>query len=109
MPGWRRRDCHCSTQAHQAADLLQADRQGTPEIIWARGKTPAQIALAMRQAAAANVGTLAVRIEPDVAAAVMRELPEATFNQAAGCLRWAVTMRMPMSSTLDNSPVWSNW
>lgn len=72
-------------------DLLgqfkQADSHKLPEIIWALGKSSAQISTAMRQAAASDRSILAVRVEPDVAAAVMRELPEVVYNMKARTLR----------------------
>ncbi|KAK9798617.1 hypothetical protein WJX73_010265 [Symbiochloris irregularis] len=75
-------------QENALAEVRQTDGHRLPEIVWAPGKTPAQISVVMRQAAAADSSTLAVRIDPDVAAAVMRDLPDATYNQAARTLRW---------------------
>lgn len=80
-------------QGHNAlAHNRQAESEKLPEIVWAPGKTAAQVTTVMRQAAAGLRGVLAVRLEPDVAAAVMRDLPEATYSQAAHTLRSALSV-----------------
>lgn len=66
---------------------LHQEARMNPEVVWAPGKRPAQIAAYMRQAAAADRTVVAVRVEDDVAATITREIPEAIYNQRACTLR----------------------
>ena len=77
----------CGLQASALGSFARADSHQLPEIIWAPGKTPGQNCTAMRQVAAADQIVLAVRVEPDVAAAVLRDIPEAVFIEKARALR----------------------
>lgn len=69
-----------------------------PEVVWAPGKRPAQIAAYMRQAAAADRTVVAVRVEDDVAATITREIPEAIYNQRACTLRYRTFCHTPATN-----------
>jgi NCAIR mutase (PurE)-related protein len=68
-------------------DTHRALRQGHPEVIFAPGKTAAQIAEVMRLLREAGQPGLATRVPPETAAAVRRELPEADYDPV-GRLLW---------------------
>ena len=75
-------------------------RTSLPEIVYAPGKSPAQITAVMREFCAAVRVVLAVRVSPDVAAAVTHSLPDAVYNQPARTLRcvykgvqWSITLK----------------
>ncbi|MDX1648370.1 MAG: 1-(5-phosphoribosyl)-5-amino-4-imidazole-carboxylate carboxylase, partial [Myxococcota bacterium] len=76
-------------------DTHRALRQGHPEVIFAPGKTPAQIAEVMRVLREAEQPALATRVAPETAAAVRRELPEADYD-AQGRLLWLGPEQVPL-------------
>lgn len=56
-------------------DIHRADRTGFPEVVWAPGKTPDQIATIMQALAQRQRTVLATRVEPEVYAAVRMHVP----------------------------------
>lgn len=70
-------------------DLDRERRQGLPEIVYGPGKTPAQIVAIVRTLLAHNTGpVLATRVEPDIAAEVLAEVPNGEHDPAARLLTW---------------------
>jgi NCAIR mutase (PurE)-related protein len=61
-------------------------RTGLPEVIFAQGKTPAQVAEIFSKLAASGVAVLATRADAAHAAAVLAQTPTATYNEAARTL-----------------------
>lgn len=61
-------------------------RSGMPEVIFAAGKTPQQVAGIFAALAASGISVLATRANEEHAAAVRQVLPEAAFHAQAGCL-----------------------
>jgi NCAIR mutase (PurE)-related protein len=66
-------------------DLDRADRTGTPEVVYAAGKTPAQTVACL--AALLDGGSLAwaTRVDYATATAVLERWPEAVVDEAARC------------------------
>ena len=58
-------------------------RTGVPEIVYGAGKTPEQIAAAMRELARHGGAALATRVEPAKAAQVKALVPEVVFHELA--------------------------
>lgn len=71
-------------------DLDRAGRRGYPEAVYCAGKTPDQVAAiaAALRAHAAPGCTLFTRADPEHAAAVRRELPDAAHDPQARLLAW---------------------
>jgi NCAIR mutase (PurE)-related protein len=61
-------------------------RSGMPEVIFAAGKTPEQVAGIFSALAASGVSVLATRANEDQAAAVREAVPGVEFHARAGCL-----------------------
>lgn len=76
-------------------DTHRALRQGLPEVVFAPGKTPAQIAEVVRTLRAAGQSALVTRVEPAVADAVKAELPEADHDAGARLL-WVGPAEVPI-------------
>jgi NCAIR mutase (PurE)-related protein len=73
-------------------DLDRTARRGYPEAVYCAGKTPAQVAgIAAAVRERADVVTLFTRAEPEHAAAVLSELPDARTDTDAGLLAWPAT------------------
>ncbi len=64
-------------------DHHRALRTGLPEVIYAAGKTPAQVADLFARMAAAGTDVLASRATPEAAAAVQARTPAAEFDATA--------------------------
>lgn len=74
-----------------AVDAWRADRTGFPEVVWAPGKSPAQIAAILTSISANDRVALASRVEPDVAPAVAAALgpdaaPRLKYNETGRLL-----------------------
>ena len=69
-------------------DLDRARRRGYPEAVLCAGKTPAQVAADRGGAARAGARTLFTRADPEHAAAVLAELPDALHADDCGLLAW---------------------
>ena len=61
-------------------------RTGLPEVIYAAGKTPQQVADIFAHMAATGAPVLATRATADHAQAVLEQTPAATYHQQARCL-----------------------
>jgi NCAIR mutase (PurE)-related protein len=61
-------------------------RSGMPEVIFAAGKTPAQVAAIFARLAATGVNVLATRATADHFAAVHTLTPQATWHELARCI-----------------------
>jgi pyridinium-3,5-biscarboxylic acid mononucleotide synthase len=61
-------------------------RSGMPEVIFAAGKTPAQVATLFSKLADSGVSVLATRANTEHAAAVHSAVPTAIYNELARCL-----------------------
>jgi NCAIR mutase (PurE)-related protein len=68
-------------------DVDRAARCGFPEVIFGEGKTPATIVATARQLLERGQPVLATRVAADQAAAILRELPDAAYNDVARTLR----------------------
>jgi hypothetical protein len=64
-------------------DHHRALRLGLPEVIYAEGKTPAQVAEIFARMAAAGSSVLATRASAEAYAAVQARVPEAVFHEQA--------------------------
>jgi hypothetical protein len=67
-------------------DTHRAVRQGIPEVIYAPGKTPAQVIGIARVLRGSGQPVLATRVEPALAEAVRGALPEAEYDAEARLL-----------------------
>jgi NCAIR mutase (PurE)-related protein len=74
---------------HTRIDHHRALRTGLPEVIYAAGKTPEQVAEIFTRMAAASTAVLATRATPEAAAAVQAIIPGATYNALARTLTLA--------------------
>ncbi len=74
-------------------DHHRALRSGMPEAIYAEGKTPEQVAAIFARLAATGVPVLATRARPDHAAAVLEQVPGATYHALPRCVALAGTPR----------------
>jgi NCAIR mutase (PurE)-related protein len=61
-------------------------RSGLPEVVFAAGKTPAQVAAIFASLAASGVNALATRATPDHFTAVHEAVPQATHHELARCI-----------------------
>jgi pyridinium-3,5-biscarboxylic acid mononucleotide synthase len=66
--------------AFATIDHHRSLRQGYPEVIFAEGKTPEQVAAIAARIAARGTGVLATRVSPAAADAVLGILPDAEFD-----------------------------
>jgi NCAIR mutase (PurE)-related protein len=65
-------------------------RSGMPEVIYAEGKTPEQVAMIFARLAATGVPVLATRASAEHVAAVHAVMPDAQHHQLARCITLAV-------------------
>lgn len=75
-------------------------RTGMPEVIFASGKTPAQVAQIFARMAAAGGNVLATRVSGECMKAVLAAEPRATFHEAARCLTLEQTPAPPGKGTV---------
>lgn len=61
-------------------------RTGTPEVIYAAGKTPEQVVTIFRRLAACNPLVMATRVTEEMVQRIQPELPEATYHASARIL-----------------------
>lgn len=65
-------------------DREREARQGFPEVVYAAGKTAAQVAAILSRLAADSEGSvMATRVSPEQAEAVRRALPEAVYDEVS--------------------------
>ena len=65
-------------------DCEREARQGFPEVVYAAGKTAAQVAAILSRLAADSKGSvMATRVSPEQAEAVHRALPEAVYDEVS--------------------------
>jgi NCAIR mutase (PurE)-related protein len=67
-------------------DLDREARTGTPEAVWAEGKSPEQVAEALGILEARGQVAIATRVDAAAAEAVLARLPSATFHAVARVL-----------------------
>jgi NCAIR mutase (PurE)-related protein len=68
---------------HTRIDHHRSLRAGLPEVIYAAGKTPEQVAEIFSRMAAAGTAVLATRATPEAAQAVRAAVPDASYNPLA--------------------------
>lgn len=71
---------------HTRIDHHRTLRSGLPEVIYAAGKSPEQVAETFARLAACGAPVLATRATPDHVAAVLSLLPTATWHETARCI-----------------------
>jgi NCAIR mutase (PurE)-related protein len=71
---------------HTRIDHHRSLRTGLPEVIYAAGKTPDQVAAIFSRMAAAGTDVLATRVSPEIAASVHTLVPAAEFHETARIL-----------------------
>jgi len=81
--------------AHARVDTHRALRHGLPEVIYAPGKTAAQIVEIARALEAAGQAVLATRLEADAARDVLESLPSAVYDPVARLL-WLGPAEVPL-------------
>ena len=69
-----------------AVDHHRTMRQGTPEVIFGQGKTPAEIKAIMERLLAGGDNILVTRLFPESATVLLPSFPEAEYNERARCL-----------------------
>lgn len=69
-------------------------RSGMPEVIFAAGKTPAQVAAIFAKMVASGVSVLATRASEEHRVAVLDVAPEAVWHEAARCISFAAEERV---------------
>jgi NCAIR mutase (PurE)-related protein len=74
-------------------DHHRALRLGLPEVIYASGKTPVQVAEIFARMAAAGGSVLATRAGADAYAAVKARVPQAEFHEQARIIGWRGGLR----------------
>lgn len=72
---------------HTKVDHHRALRQGAAEVIFAPGKTPAQILAIIRELKKAGSGVLITRLSKEQARAVRKAFPRSHYNPAARTIR----------------------
>jgi NCAIR mutase (PurE)-related protein len=85
---------------HTRIDHHRELRNGLPEVIYAAGKTPEQVAEIFARMAAAGRAALATRATPEAAAAVQTAVPAAAYHPLARTL----TLSTPAPCTLQPAP-----
>jgi NCAIR mutase (PurE)-related protein len=75
-------------------------RTGMPEVIFASGKTPAQVAHIFARMAAAGGNVLATRVSGECKQAVLAAEPRATFHEAARCITLEQAPAQPAKGTV---------
>jgi len=84
---------------HTRIDHHRALRTGLPEVIYAAGKTPQQVAEIFTRMAVAGTPVLATRATPEAAAAVLAAVPAATYNELARTLTLDPTTNYQLPTT----------
>jgi NCAIR mutase (PurE)-related protein len=74
--------------ADTVADTHRELRCGTPEVVYAAGKSPQQCATAAVLLADAHDRVLLTKADAARFEAVVEVLPDATFHREAGCITW---------------------
>ncbi len=70
---------------------LDTDRQrrtGIPEVIYASGKTTGQVCQIARRLYDKGIDVLATRVHPEMAEAVLNQIPGSTYHELAGIVSW---------------------
>ncbi len=80
---------------HARVDVHRALRKGLPEVVFGPGKTAEQIVGIVRVLLGEGQTVLATRLESDVAEAVLSELPDGNYDQAARLL-WYGPAEVPV-------------
>jgi NCAIR mutase (PurE)-related protein len=82
-------------------DLDRESRQGLPEVVYGPGKQPQQIRAIVRTLLEHNSGpVLVTRVESDIAAAVLCEVPGGRYETAARLLVWRPAEVMDFTVTV---------
>ena len=76
-----------STEHFATVDHERADRCGFPEVIFGQGKTPEMICSIAAELLDQGQPVLVTRVEPEKAAALLAELPQARYNELGRTLR----------------------
>ena len=76
-------------------------RTGIPEIVFGAGKTPEQIATALREIARGAGAALATRVDPAKAAAVRALVPEVVIDERARVLQLGVPAARPRAARVS--------
>jgi len=69
-------------------DTDRKKRTGIPEVIYASGKTTEQVCLIARRMYEKGIDVLATRVNPEMAEAVLRVIPGATYHELARAVTW---------------------
>jgi len=69
-------------------DHHRALRHGIPEVVFAKGKTPAQVVTIARSLLENSSNVLITRADPQCAAMVTEQIPEADYSELAGTIRF---------------------
>ena len=85
---------------HTRIDHHRLLRTGLPEVIYAAGKTPEQVAEIFAHMAAAGSSVLATRATPEAAVAVWKSIPSAIHNAIAR----TITLGSPVLSSGESIP-----
>ncbi len=75
------------TDAFARLDHARVERQGFPEVVFASGKTPAQVAAIIHEFTARSSRALATRATAEHAAAVQTAVPTATYDPISRLIR----------------------
>lgn len=75
-------------------------RTGIPEIVYGAGKTPEQIAVALREIARGAGAALATRVDADKARAVRALVPEVVLHEAARIVQLGVPATRPPAARI---------
>ncbi len=67
-------------------DLERVNRCGTPEAVYAPGKTPAQLIAILNRLRESHPHVMATRVTPEVAEKVVHSVPRAVFHEAGRCI-----------------------
>ena len=85
---------------HTRIDHHRSLRTGLPEVIYAAGKTPEQVAEIFTHMAAAGTPVLATRATPEAATAVQKAVPTAVYKEIAR----TITLGTPVPSPDGSLP-----
>lgn len=87
-------DCYVENVGFARIDHDRARRRGFPEVIFGPGKTSPQIQELFGKLAARNPNVLCTRVEAEAARAVLRDQPQAEFDERSSLL-WLWRDREP--------------
>jgi NCAIR mutase (PurE)-related protein len=82
-------------------DLAREQRCGFPEVVYAPGKDPGTILQVFRSQQLANQHSLATRVSPEQATAVLSAFPETNYNPVARTLRLYAQSIKPTLKTAE--------